>query len=67
MVSGAFEGFKHTHQFLAADNGTLMMDTFDYTSPLGVLGRLADKLFLETYMRNFLLKRNMYIKMVAED
>jgi ligand-binding SRPBCC domain-containing protein len=67
MVSGAFKRFKHTHKFAAVDHGAHMVDTFDYTSPFGLLGRLADKLFLEKYMHNLLLKRNMYIKMVAEE
>jgi ligand-binding SRPBCC domain-containing protein len=67
MVSGAFKRFRHTHEFAASENGTLMVDTFDYSSPFGLLGRLADKLFLEKYMRNLLMKRNMYIKMVAEE
>jgi ligand-binding SRPBCC domain-containing protein len=67
MVRGAFERFRHTHEFAATDHGTLMVDTFDYRSPFGLLGRFADKLFLEKYMHNFLLKRNMYIKVIAEE
>jgi len=43
-----------------------MRDVFDYTSPLGWLGILADHLFLESYMREFLMKRNLLIKEVAE-
>jgi ligand-binding SRPBCC domain-containing protein len=66
QVSGAFERFWHSHEFIATDEGTLMIDVFDYTSPLGFLGKLADALFLERYMREFLLKRNLYIKTVAE-
>jgi hypothetical protein len=38
-----------------------------YTSPMGVLGKLADKWFLEAYMRNFLMQRNLYIKFAAEE
>lgn len=66
MVKGAFKGFKHTHRFEPRDQGTLMTDMFDYESPLGLLGKLADRLFLEEYMRAFLVKRNGYIKQVAE-
>jgi hypothetical protein len=43
-----------------------MKDVFDYTSPLGWLGILADHLFLKSYMRAFLMKRNLLIKKVAE-
>ncbi|MFD0694965.1 SRPBCC family protein [Paenibacillus sp. GCM10027628] len=66
QISGAFKRFRHTHEFVEFENGTLMIDTFDYQAPLGSLGKLADRLFLESYMRRFLLKRNEYIKNVAE-
>ena len=66
MVRGAFKRFTHLHQFLREDDGTLMIDRFDYTSPLGPIGRLADFLFLERYMRRLLSGRNAVIKRVAE-
>lgn len=66
MVHGAFKRFRHTHQFAEMNGGTLMEDTFDYTSPLGLLGRIADLLFLERYMYRFLERRNAYLKQVAE-
>jgi hypothetical protein len=44
-----------------------MKDVFDYTSPLGVLGKIADVLFLEKYMRNLLTVRNEVVKEYAED
>ena len=43
-----------------------MRDVLYYTSPLGFLGRLADKLFLERYMHRLLTERNAVIKKVAE-
>lgn len=43
-----------------------MIDLFDYTAPLGVLGWVADHLFLERYMRNFLLTRAEQLKRLAE-
>jgi len=66
MVSGAFKRFKHEHHFLDLNGGTLMTDRFDYQSPLGVLGRLADKIFLEKYMIDLLTKRNKILKEFAE-
>ena len=44
-----------------------MRDIFDYTSPLGVLGSVADVLFLKRYMWRLLNKRNQLIKTVAEN
>ncbi len=66
MVKGAFKRFKHDHYFKKENGITLMTDIFDYESPLGILGKLADTLFLEKYMMNLLVERNQYIKEFAE-
>jgi ligand-binding SRPBCC domain-containing protein len=66
MVRGAFHSFSHVHRFYPTPDGTLMTDVFKYKSPLGLLGVVADKLFLERYMRQFLRERALYIKQVAE-
>ncbi len=66
MVSGAFKSFWHEHRFEESAGGTWMTDTFDYTSPLGPLGRLADRLFLRAYMEDLLTRRYQYIKQCAE-
>ncbi|MFP9112322.1 SRPBCC family protein [Flavobacterium sp. RHBU_3] len=64
---GIFKVMEHKHLFKEKDGVTLMTDLFYYESPLGILGRLADALFLKRYMHNFLLKRNLVIKEIAED
>lgn len=66
MVRGAFHAFTHRHEFRPQNGGTVMVDTFAYTSPLGILGRIADVLFLERYLRRFLADRALHIKRVAE-
>lgn len=66
MVSGAFRRFDHDHSFKPEHDGTRIVDHFDYTAPLAVLGRLANALFLISYMRRFLAERNRVIKEVAE-
>ena len=67
MVSGAFRRFDHEHRFeTQPDGSTLMRDVFDYTSPLGVLGHVADVLFLAHYMRSLLERRNAMLKETAE-
>jgi len=43
-----------------------MRDVFNFKAPLGVLGRLAEWLFLTRYMLRFLEERNQVIKEVAE-
>lgn len=67
MVAGAFRRFDHDHWFDAADGGrTKMRDVFDFEAPFGVLGRLAEMVFLTRYMRGLLEHRNTVIKHIAE-
>ncbi len=67
MVKGAFQSFTHTHHFLEADGGTIVIDQFQYQSPLGLIGVAADKLFLERYMRKFIISRAKELKKIAEN
>ncbi|MCM3576262.1 SRPBCC family protein [Mesobacillus subterraneus] len=67
MVKGAFHSFVHTHQFLEKGEGTIMIDEFQYKSPFGPIGVLADKLFLERYMRNFIVSRAEALRDIAEN
>ena len=66
MITGAFRRFEHDHFFEQSGEHTLMKDVFDYDSPLGILGKIADALFLEKYMREILTERNQTIKKIAE-
>jgi len=66
MVNGAFKSFRHQHHFIDLNGGTLMTDIFDYKSPLGILGKLVDKLFLKKYMIDLLEERNRIVKEFAE-
>ncbi|TAA69216.1 SRPBCC family protein [Planococcus salinarum] len=66
MVKGAFHSFTHTHEFIEKGSGTIMRDRFDYRSPLGILGKIADRLFLEKYMNRFIAERALALKRIAE-
>lgn len=66
MVSGAFASMRHLHRFEAQGGETIMSDRFEFRAPLGPLGRIAEILFLKSYMRSLLIKRNSYIKQMAE-
>ncbi|WP_179320277.1 SRPBCC family protein [Winogradskyella helgolandensis] len=66
MVKGAFKKFKHEHHFAELNGGTLMTDFFDYQSPFGIVGKIADKLFLKKYMTELLTERNRIVKQFAE-
>lgn len=67
MVSGPFKNLRHKHTFQSCDDGTIMTDEFQYSSPLGILGRFADSLFLKNYLRRLLTERNSHIKKTAEN
>ena len=43
-----------------------MTDIFDYTAPMGLIGRLADTLFLQRYMSRILTERAGVIRDTAE-
>lgn len=66
MVSGVFMRFDHDHEFVSRGGTTLVRDVFDFTSPWGPLGRLADMLMVTRHMRRFLLRRMRDLKQIAE-
>lgn len=42
IVRGPFARMRHQHLFVRQGNPTLMTDRFDYASPAGLLGKVAD-------------------------
>jgi ligand-binding SRPBCC domain-containing protein len=66
MISGAFKRMNHRHEFHEHSESTQMMDIFDYAAPLGLLGWIAENLFLTRYMKNFLIVRATELKHLAE-
>ena len=66
LVSGAFKSLRHDHDFIAQPPGTLMVDRFEFESPCGIVGHLANQLFLTAYLRRFLVRRNEVLKALAE-
>lgn len=66
MTKGAFKSFIHDHFFEQSGTKTIMRDVFNYTSPMRILGKIADLIFLEKYMTELLEERNELIRKVAE-
>jgi len=66
MAEGIFQEMIHLHEFVPQPPGTLMIDLFTFRAPLGILGRVAEVLVLTHYMKGLLLRRNRYLKQVAE-
>ena len=48
-----------------AGNRTVMYDTIDFSSPLGFIGRMVDRLGLERYMAKIIRERNEFLKAEA--
>ena len=66
QVRGPFRRFRHEHRFERVGDGTLMLDTIDFTSPGGPIGRLVDRIGLERYMARLIGQRNGFLKAQAE-
>jgi ligand-binding SRPBCC domain-containing protein len=66
MVKGIFKSFIHIHQFMEEEEGTIMVDHFQYKSRFGPIGILIDKLFLEKYMKKYIVMRAIELKKIAE-
>lgn len=66
MVEGDFAYMKHEHFFREINNGTVLIDLFDFGTPYGRIGRWFEKLYLKRYMKKLLLQRNNIIKEYAE-
>jgi len=66
MLNGDFKSLRHEHHFKAIDNGTLLIDLFEFETPYGQLGRLVNQVFLTRYLKNLLELRNSAIKEYAE-
>src|SRR4051794_20621974 len=66
MQRGAFRSFVHDHFFEPANGGTLMIDALVFAAPLGILGRLAERLFLASYLRRLLARRAQSLRAALE-
>lgn len=67
MIEGNFKSFKHIHEFVSENGGTRLRDTLIWSSPFGVLGRVADELLLKNHLRKFVWRRNAELKRFAEN
>lgn len=67
LVRSAFRELTHAHEFRERYGGTLMTDTLHWTAPFGILGRLADRLFVERGMRRFVARKQAALKGIAEE
>ena len=65
MISGVFKSFTHQHYFSEDQGITAMYDVFTFRAPWGILGRIAEVLFLRRCMQAFLMQRNVILKQLG--
>jgi ligand-binding SRPBCC domain-containing protein len=66
LVRSAFKRLRHEHDFEEREGGTLMRDTLEWTSPFGILGSMADALFVRRHMEWFVTTKQRALKAIAE-
>ncbi|MGY4543434.1 ligand-binding SRPBCC domain-containing protein [Arthrobacter sp. UYNi723] len=61
QVRGPFKFFRHVHEFQAAETGSIMTDRVEFAAPLGILGRLAERLVLRRYLQRLIAHRGRFL------
>src|SRR5688572_31147458 len=66
QIAGPFESFWHRHEFSIENGFTVMTDLVRYRAPFGLLGRLAERVYLDRYLRALLERRAAHLRGLAE-
>ena len=66
QIAGPFQSFWHRHEFSDNNGATVMTDLVRYRAPFGLLGRLAERVFLDRYLRVLLERRAAHLRALAE-
>ncbi|QHF22498.1 cyclase [Rathayibacter sp. VKM Ac-2762] len=65
QTRGPFATFRHEHRFESdgsgSGSGSVMIDRLEYSAPLGVLGRIAERLVLDRHLRRLLEERGAFL------
>jgi ligand-binding SRPBCC domain-containing protein len=66
QARGDFKSLRHEHHFKPCDNGTIMIDVFEFETPYGAVGHLINSFYLTNYIKKLLEHRNAFLKKFAE-
>ena len=66
QIAGPFQSFWHRHEFSDESGVSVMTDLVRYRAPFGLLGRLAERVFLDRYLRVLLERRAAHLRSLAE-
>jgi ligand-binding SRPBCC domain-containing protein len=67
QLQGDFKMMKHQHHFKPCDNGTIVINLFQFETPYGIFGKWFNSLYLTNYLKKLLELRNKTIKEFAEN
>ncbi|MEC5184676.1 ligand-binding SRPBCC domain-containing protein [Cryobacterium sp. MP_3.1] len=65
QTHGPFRYFTHEHVFRPHGKGTLMIDRVSFAAPLGLLGRVVERVVLADYMRKLIEQRNAFLQKIV--
>lgn len=66
QTRGPFARWWHEHRFEALGHQTRMTDRIEFEAPLGFLGKIAERVVLERYMKRLIMRRNLWLKQHLE-
>lgn len=66
QVVGDLKSFRHEHHFKPCENGTIMIDVVEFTSPYGFAGHILNQFYLTQYIHDIIQKRITAVKSAAE-
>jgi ligand-binding SRPBCC domain-containing protein len=61
QVRGPFAHFRHEHLFVRQQAATRMVDRIEFSAPLGLIGRVVERLVLAGYLKRLIGCRNSYL------
>ena len=66
--NGPFKNWKHEHRFIAlSESRTLLHDRVEYEAPFGILGKIAEALFLKNDLESMFAYRHKVTKKLLEE
>ncbi|MBT2534252.1 SRPBCC family protein [Arthrobacter sp. ISL-48] len=61
QVRGPFKSFRHVHEFLTTETGSVMTDRVEFSAPFGFLGRLVEQVVLRPYLQRLIRNRGHFL------
>ena len=66
QVKGPFRTFHHEHLYEYVAGETVMIDRIRFDAPVGIIGRVVERLMLARYLQRLIEHRGEYLKAEAE-